>query len=98
MQTRTVPRYTLSASGQLLGPEKTVAAQQVSQSQCPGALTLCEISGLALRLKEVAQQDSGAPLVDPAVDFRPVIATRPVEDARPVLDAAALGIVCREID
>src|SRR5476651_457722 len=46
MQTRTVPRYTLSASGHLLGPEKTVATQQVSQSPCPGALTLCEISGL----------------------------------------------------
>src|SRR3977135_3402186 len=46
MQSQTNPRYTLSASGLLLGIENVVAPQQLSQSPRPDAPQLREISGL----------------------------------------------------
>jgi len=48
--------------------------------------------------KKGAQQTAGAPFLDPAVNFRPVMGGRLVEQARAMLDCPAFWIVGAEIE
>src|SRR6516162_754494 len=48
--------------------------------------------------KKGAQQIAGAPLLDPAIDFGPVVGGRLVEQARAMLDRAAFRVVGAEIE
>src|SRR5216683_5041891 len=89
MQNRTNLRYTLSASGLLLGIGKVVAPQQLSQSPCPDAPAFCEISGLAPRRLDRSRAKRGG-AERPSLDDRRLIVERRSLDYA-ALRAAPLG-------